>query len=69
MVERSSPFFRMEIVVLFIIAALLLFGPRRGGRMPGKGAIILGVFFLLWFLVTMGFGALWNKVFGTSPQP
>ena len=48
---------------------LLIFGPRKGGRMPSKGAIILGVFFLLWFLVTMGLGSIWNHFFGTMPQP
>ena len=66
---QGSPPFKMEIVVLFFIAALLLLGPRKNGRMPSKGAIILGVFFLLWFLVTMGFGTLWNRVFGTISQP
>ena len=59
----------MELVVLFIIAALLIFGPRKGGRMPSKGAIILGVFFLLWFLVTMGMGSIWNHLFGSISQP
>ena len=59
----------MELVVLFIIAALLLFGPRRGGRWPSKTAIALGVLFLLWFLVAMGFGSLWNHFFGPLPHP
>jgi len=59
----------MELVVLFVIMVLLIFGPRKGGRMPSKGAIILGVFFLLWFLVTMGLGSIWNHFFGTMPQP
>jgi hypothetical protein len=70
MVEGSSPFFSyMELVVLFIIGALLIFGPRKGGRWPSKGAIILGAAFLLWFLVAMGFGTLWNHFFGPIPQP
>ena len=29
----------MELVVLFIIVALLFFGPRKGGRLPSKIAI------------------------------
>ena len=59
----------MEIVVLFVIVALLLFGPRKGGRMPSPIAMVLGALFLLWFLVMMGFGTLWNRFFGTMPQP
>jgi hypothetical protein len=59
----------MELVVLFIIAALLFLGPRKGGRMPSMLTIGLGLFFLLWFLVAMGFGTLWNDFFGTMPQP
>ena len=59
----------MELVVLFFIVALFLFGPRKGGRMPSKFAMVLGALFLLWFLVAVGFGALWNKVFGTISQP
>jgi hypothetical protein len=43
----------MELVVLFIICALLFFGPRKGGRMPGPLARGLGALFLLWFLVAM----------------
>lgn len=59
----------MELVVLLIIAALLIFGPRKGRRMPGTLTIGLGLFFLLWFLVTMGFGTLWHRFFGTISQP
>ena len=59
----------MELVVLFIIAALLFFGPRKNRRMPSMLTIGLGLFFLLWFLVAMGFGTLWNHVFGPSLQP
>ena len=59
----------MELVVLFIIAALLFLGPRKGGRMPSPIAMVLGALFLLWFVVMMGFGTLWNRVFGTMPQP
>ena len=59
----------MELVVLFIIAALLFFGPRKGGRMPSMLTIGLGLFFLLWFLVVMGAGSIWNHFFGTVSQP
>ena len=59
----------MELVVLFLIGVLLIYGPRKGGRWPGKGAIILGTFFLLWFLMMMGLGTLWNRMFGIWPQP
>ena len=57
----------MELVVLFFIAALLIFGPRKGGRMPSTFATVVGAAFLLWFLAAMGFGVLWNHFFG--PQP
>ena len=59
----------MELVILVIIAALLFLGPRKGGRMPSKVTMALGVLFLLWFLVAMGMGSVWNKVFGTIQQP
>ena len=59
----------MEIVVLVIIAALLIFGPRKGGRMPSPLTIGVGLFFLLWFLIAFGFGSIWNHFFGPSPQP
>ena len=59
----------MELVVLFIIAALLIFGPRKGGRMPSMLTIGLGLLFLLWFLVAMGFGSIWNYFFGSISQP
>lgn len=59
----------MEIVVLFIIAALLILGPRKGGRMPSLFTIGVGLFFLLWFLVVMGFGSIWNYFFGSISQP
>ena len=54
----------MELVVLFIILALLFLGPRKGGRWPSKTAMILGALFLLWFLVAIGAGSLWNHLFG-----
>ena len=66
MVERSSPFFYMELVVLFFIAALLIFGPRKGGRWPSKFAMIVGAAFLLWMLMAFGMGALWKALLGPS---
>jgi hypothetical protein len=59
----------MELVVLFIICALLFFGPRKGGGMPSPLAMALAALFLLWFLVAIGFGSLWNHFFRTMPQP
>ena len=59
----------MELVILFIIGALLIFGPRKGGRMPSKFAMILGAVFLLWMLMAFGMGALWKAAFGTLSQP
>jgi hypothetical protein len=55
----------VELVVLVVILALLIFGPRRGGRMPGPVALILGTFFLLWLLLAFGMGALWNALTGS----
>jgi hypothetical protein len=56
----------MELVILFAVLALLLFGPRRGGRMPGPVAIILGLLLLLWLLAALGLGALWNRLMGAG---
>ena len=67
----------MELVILFIIGALLIFGPRKGGRMlarrspegeggPSKFAMIVGAAFLLWMLMAFGMGALWKAAFGVS---
>ena len=64
MVEGSSPFFYVELVVLFFIAAVLIFGPRRGGRMPSKLAMIVGALFLLWMATVFGLGAIWNALVG-----
>ena len=79
-----------ELAVLLIIAALLIFAPRKGDRVldrrlvrrsfsggrspkgeggPSKFAIALAALFLLWFLVAMECGTLWNRVFGTIAQP
>jgi hypothetical protein len=35
----------MELVVLFIICAVLFLGPRKCGRMPSKIAMALGACF------------------------
>ena len=58
----------MEILVLVVIAALLFFGPRKGGRMPSKIGVVLGALFLLWFLVAMGMGSIWNHFFGATSR-
>ena len=52
----------MELLVLFGILALLVFGPRRGGRMPGPFALILGGLLLVWLVIAFGFGSLWNAL-------
>ncbi len=54
----------MELVVLVVIFVLLIYGPRRGGRMPGPVALILGTVFLLWVLLAFGLGSLWNALTG-----
>ena len=54
----------VELLVLFVIFVLLIFGPRRGGRMPGPIALILGTVLLLWLLLAFGLGALWNALIG-----
>lgn len=59
----------MEIVVLFFILALLIFGPRRGGGWPSKLAMVLGALFLLWMAAAFGLGALWRAAFGTMGRP
>lgn len=59
----------MELVVLFFIVALLIVGPRRGGRMPSKIAMIVGALFLLWLLAAFGLGAIWNAIVGPISQP
>ena len=52
----------MELVVLFGILALLVFGPRRGGRMPTRIAMISGAVILVWLLAALGMGAIWKAV-------
>ena len=57
------------MVVLFAIVALLLLGPRRGGRRQGPLAMLAGILFLIWFAVAFGLGSLWNAVVGPIAQP
>jgi hypothetical protein len=57
----------MEIVVLVAILALLLFGPRRRGGMPGRTAIIGGIAFLVWLAMAFGIGGLWRAIVGDVP--
>jgi hypothetical protein len=59
----------VELVVLFVILALLIFGPRAGGRVRSKTAMIAGALFLLWMLTAFGLGAIWNALMGPIPQP
>ena len=59
----------MELVVLFIVLALLLFGPRRGGRAPGPVAIAFGIFVLVWFVVAIAMGWTWRALIGPIAQP
>lgn len=59
----------MELVVLFVILALLLFGPRRGGGMPSPVAMAAGSLFLLWLLLAYALGWSWKAIFGNIPQP
>jgi hypothetical protein len=67
--DEPANYVDMDIVVLFGILALFLFGPRRGGRMPSRIAMIGGALILLWFLAAFGMGAIWKAIFGTLPQP
>ena len=50
----------MEIVILFAILALLVFDPRRGGRMPGQVAVLVGALLLIWLPFASGPGWLWE---------
>ncbi len=59
----------MEILVLFAILALLIFGPRRGGRWPSPFAMILGAVLLVWLATAFGLGAIWNAIVGPVAQP
>jgi hypothetical protein len=59
----------MELVVLFVIMALLVFGPRRGGGMPSPLALTAGTAFLLWMLAAVALGWSWSAIFGHIPQP
>ena len=59
----------MELIVLFVMVALLLFGPRRRGGRPGPLGIAVGAFFLLWMLTMFGMGRVWSAIFGHVSQP
>jgi len=58
-----------DLVILFAIVALLLLGPRRGGRPQGPFAILAGILFLVWLAAAFGLGSLWNAVVGPIAQP
>jgi hypothetical protein len=59
----------VELVVLFVILALLIFGPRAGGRRPSRIAMMAGALFLLWLLAAFGLGAIWNALLAPIQQP
>ena len=59
----------MELVVLFVILVLLIFGPRKGGRMPLRIAIPAGALFLLWMFAAFGLSAIWKAVIGPVVHP
>jgi hypothetical protein len=59
----------MELVILFAIVALLLLGPRRGGGMPTRAAIIAGIAFLVWMAFAFGLTSLWRVIVGDVQQP
>ena len=59
----------MEILILFAVLALLIFGPRRGGGWPSRGAVILGAILLAWLVVAFGAGSLLRAIVGDIPQP
>ena len=52
----------LELLILFRILTLLVFGPRRGRRRPRPIAMILGAVLLLWLLIALGMGSLWNSL-------
>jgi hypothetical protein len=59
----------VEILVLFAVVALLLLGPRRGGRPQSRVAVVAGILFLIWLAAAFGLGSLWNAVVGPIAQP
>jgi hypothetical protein len=59
----------VEPLVLFVILALLIFGPRRGGRRPGNVGMMLGGLLLLWLVFAYGLGWLWHAIVGDVAQP
>jgi hypothetical protein len=58
----------MDFLVLLAILALLILGPRRGRRMPGPVAILIGIIILLWLAAAFGLGSLWNGIFGPAAR-
>jgi hypothetical protein len=59
----------MELVVPIGICVLVVFGHRRGGRMPAHIAMISGAVMLVWLLAALGLGGIWKAVVGTLSQP
>jgi hypothetical protein len=59
----------VQILILLAILPLLIFGPRRGGRMPGPLAIGLGLVLIVWLAFAFGLGWLWKAIVGPVSQP
>ena len=59
----------VHLVVVFVILALLMFGPRRVGRMPGPIAIVVGMVILIGLAAAFGLGWVWNAIVGPVAQP
>ena len=54
---------------LLAILALFIFGPRRGGRMPGPLSIAFGIVLLVGLAVAFGFAWAWKAIVGHIAQP
>jgi hypothetical protein len=59
----------MEIFVLIGMLALLMFGPRRGGRWPSRAAMIGGGLLFIWLVIALGTGWTLRSIIGPVAQP
>ena len=55
-------------LVMLSLLALLVFGPRRGGRMPGPLSIAFGIVLLVGLAVAWGFALVWKAIVGPLPM-